>query len=187
MPLARVIWSSHADLSGSGPHNLISLCQALIHRHSPLAAVSCSTLIISLRLASRASLSSLFKSLLRWSPLFSRSVESGFPMVWSQGSAEYTASPFPEHNCWSCGTGFLEALLYLLLTRVIWSSHADLSGSGPHKLIALPLTLSRHSCWRQCHAATSIISFRLGSSASLSSPFSSSCYVASHCSAFLSC
>ena len=26
----------------------------------------------------------------------------------------------------------------LLLTRVIWSSHADLSGSGPHKLIALP-------------------------------------------------
>ena len=35
-----------------------------------------------------------------------RSVESGFSMVWSQGSAEYTASPFPEHNCWSCGTGF---------------------------------------------------------------------------------
>ena len=29
------------------------------------------------------------------------------------------------------------------VTRVIWSSHADLSGSGPHKLIALPLTLSR--------------------------------------------
>ena len=68
-----------------------------------------------------------------------------------------------------------EALLYLLLTRVIWSSHADLFGSGPHKLIALPLTLSRHSCWRQCHAATSIISLRLGSSASLSSPFSSFC------------
>ena len=88
------------------PHKLISLCQVLIHRHSPLAAVSCSTLIISLRLASRASLSSLFKSLLRWSPLFSRSVESGFSMVWSQGSAEYTASLFPEHNCWSCGTGF---------------------------------------------------------------------------------
>ena len=81
----------------------------------------------------------------------------------------------------------LEALLYLLLTRVIWSSHADLSGSGPHKLIALPLTLSRHSHWRQCHAATSKISLRLGSSASLSSPFSSSCYIASHCSAFLSC
>ena len=33
----------------------------------------------------------------------------------------------------------LEALLYLLLTRVIWSSHADLSGSGPHKIIALSL------------------------------------------------
>ena len=67
----------------------------------------------------------------------------------------------------------LEALLYLLLTRVIWSSRADLFGSGPHKLIALPLTLSRHSRWRQCHTATSIISLRLGSSASLSSPFSS--------------
>ena len=35
--------------------------------------------------------------------------------------------------------GFLEVLLYLLLTRAIWSSHADLSGSGPHKLIALSL------------------------------------------------
>ena len=33
----------------------------------------------------------------------------------------------------------LEALLYLSLTRVIWSSHADLSGSGPHKLIDLSL------------------------------------------------
>ena len=108
MSLARVIWSSHADLSGSGPHKLISPCQALIHRHSPLAAVSCSTLIISLRLASHASFSSPFKSLLCWSPLFSRSVESEFSMVWSQGSAEYTASPFPEHNCWSCGTGFLK-------------------------------------------------------------------------------
>ena len=32
--------------------------------------------------------------------------------------------------------------------------------------------------------STSIISLRLGSSASLSSPFSSSCYVGSHCSAF---
>ena len=59
-------------------------------------------------------------------------------MVWSQGGANYTASPFPEHNYWSCGT---EALLYLLLTRVIWSTHADLCGSVPHKLIALSLNL----------------------------------------------
>ena len=93
----RVIWSSHADLSGSGPHKLISLCQALIHRVMQH--------VNNLHLGSRASLSSPFKSLLRWSPLFSRSVESGFSMVGSQGSAEYTASPFPEHNCWSCGTG----------------------------------------------------------------------------------
>ena len=62
-------------------------------------------------------------------------------MVWSQGSAEYTASPFPEHN------------------------------TEP----ALPLAAVSH-------AATSIISLRLGSSASLSSPFSSFCCVASHCS-----
>ena len=45
----------------------------------------------------------------------------------------------------------LEALLYLLLTRVIWSSHADLSGSGPHKLIA-PSYFGTPG-WRQCHAA----------------------------------
>ena len=154
MSLARVIWSSHTDLSGSGPHKLISLCQALIHRHSPLAAVSCSTLIISLCLASRASLSSPFKSLLRWSPLFSRSMESGFSMVWSQGSAEYIhCKPFSGAQLLELWYRVLEALLYLLLTMVIWSSHADLSSSGPHKLIALPLTLSRHSRWRQCHTA----------------------------------
>ena len=81
----------------------------------------------------------------------------------------------------------LEALLYLLLTRFIWSSHADLSGSGPHKLIALSYTLNRHSPLAAVSRSTSIISLRLGSSASLSSPFSSSCYVGSHCSAFLSC
>ena len=181
--LTRVIWSSHADLSGSGPHKLISLCQALIHWHSPLAAVSCSTLLISLRLASRASLSSLFKSLLRWSPFCGIRILYGM----ESGQCRVHCKPFSGAQLLELWYRVLEALLYLLLTRVIWSSHADLSGSGPHKLIALPLTLSQHSRWRQCHAATSIISLRLGSSASLSSPFSSSCYVASHCSAFLSC
>ena len=48
-------------------------------------------------------------------------------------------------------------------------------------------TLSRHSPLAAVSRSTSIISLRLGSSASLSSPFSSSCYVCSHCSAFLSC
>ena len=48
-------------------------------------------------------------------------------------------------------------------------------------------TLSRHSPLAAVSRSTSIISLRLGSSASLSSPFSSSCYVGSHCSAFLSC
>ena len=41
---------------------------------------------------------------------------------------------------WSCGIyKVLEAVLYLLLTRVIWLSHADLSDSGPHQLTALSL------------------------------------------------
>ena len=34
----------------------------------------------------------------------------------------------------------LEALLYLLLVRVIWWSHVHLSGSGPHMLITLSYT-----------------------------------------------
>ena len=167
----------------------------LIHRHSPLAAVSCSTLIISLHLASRASLSSPFKSLLRWSPVFSRSVESGFSMVGVRVVQSTLQALFHGAQLLELWHRVLEALLYLLLTRVtkVWSSHADLSSSGPYKLIALPLTLSPKFYdtgtprWRQCHAATSIISLRLGSSASLSSPFSSSYYVGSHCSAFLSC
>ena len=46
-------------------------------------------------------------------------------------------------------------------------------------------TLSRHSPLAAVSSSTSIISLRLGSSAALSSPFSSSCYVCSHCSAFL--
>ena len=49
----------------------------------------------------------------------------------------------------------LEALLYLLLMRVIWPSHTDLSGSGPHKLNALTLIIHWAGTprWRQCHAA----------------------------------
>ena len=48
-------------------------------------------------------------------------------------------------------------------------------------------TLSRHSPLAAVSRSTPIIILRLGSSASLSSLFSSSCYVGSHCSAFLSC
>ena len=48
-------------------------------------------------------------------------------------------------------------------------------------------TLSRHSPLVAVSRTTSIISLRLGSSASLSSSFLSSCYVGSHCSAFLFC
>ena len=48
-------------------------------------------------------------------------------------------------------------------------------------------TLSWHSPLAAVSRSTSIMSLRFGSSASPSSPFSSSCYVGSHCSAFLSC
>ena len=59
---------------------------------------------------------------------------------------------------------------------------------GSHKPIALSLTtLSRHSPLATASRSTSMISLCLGSSASLSSPFSSPCYVGSHCSAFLFC
>ena len=61
-------------------------------------------------------------------------------MVWSQGDADYTASPFLEHNyILELWYRVLEALLNLLLTRVIWSSQVDLSGSGSHELITLSL------------------------------------------------
>ena len=59
-------------------------------------------------------------------------------MVWSQGGADYIhCKHFSRAQLLELCYRVLEALLYLLLTRVIWSSHADLSGSGPHKLIAL--------------------------------------------------
>ena len=48
-------------------------------------------------------------------------------------------------------------------------------------------TLSWHFPLAAVSRSTSITSLRFGSSASHSSPFSSSCYVGSHCSAFLSC
>ena len=48
-------------------------------------------------------------------------------------------------------------------------------------------TLSRHSLLAAVSRSTSVIGLCLGSSASLSSPFSNSCYIGSHCSAFLSC
>ena len=136
--------------------------------------MSCSTLIISLRLASRASLSPPFKSLLCWSPLWNQdSLWYGVRVVQS------TLKLFSGAQLLELWYRILEALLYLLRGIIIWSSHADLSGPGPHKLIALALTLCRHSCWRQSHAVTSIISLRLGSSTSLSSSFSSPCYVGS--------
>ena len=49
-------------------------------------------------------------------------------MVWSQGGADYDCQPFPGEQILELWYGILEALLYLLFTRVIWSSHADLSG-----------------------------------------------------------
>ena len=58
--------------------------------------------------------------------------------------------------------------------RPLWPS------SGPHKLTAVFNTLSRHSPLAAVSHSTSIISPRLGSSTSFSSPFSSPCYAGSH-------
>ena len=116
--------------------------------------------------------------------------------VWNQGSLGYGkepgwsrlhCKPFSEAQLLELWYRVLEALLYLVLTRVIWSSHADLSGSGSRANHSVFNTLSWHSPLAAVSRSTSIISLRLGSSPSLSSPFSSSCYVCSHCSAFLSC
>ena len=66
--------------------------------------------------------------------------------VWNQNSLGYGmeswwcrlyCKPFSGAQLLELWYRVLEALLYLLLTRVIWSSHADLSGSGPHELIVL--------------------------------------------------
>ena len=66
--------------------------------------------------------------------------------VWNQDSLSYGmesgwcrlhCKPFSGAQLLELWYRVLEALLYLLLTRVIWSSHADLSGSRPHELITL--------------------------------------------------
>ena len=68
--------------------------------------------------------------------------------VWNQDSLGYGmesgwcklhCKPFSGAQLLELWYRVLEALLYLLLTRIIWSSHVDLSGSGPHKIIALSL------------------------------------------------
>ena len=72
------------------------------------------------------------------------------------------------------GYKVLEALLYLLLARVIWSSHTDLSGSGPHKFIALSCDpkFSRWAADWEARWALSL-TLRLANCASLLSTFSS--------------
>ena len=68
--------------------------------------------------------------------------------VWNQDSLGYGTEsgwcrlhckPFSGAELLELWYRVLEVLLYLLLTRVIWPSHVDLSGSGPHKLITLSL------------------------------------------------
>ena len=96
-------------------------------------------------------------------------------MVWSQGGADYTASTFPEHSVPVTHEGYL-----VESRRPLWfgSSQANRSVFN---------TLRRHLPLVAVSRSTSIISLHLASRASLFSPFSSSCYIGSHCSAFLSC
>ena len=64
-----------------------------------------------------------------------------------------TCKPFSGAQLLELRYRVLKTLLYLLLTRFIWSSHVDLSGSGPHKLIALSLIHRAGTPrWQQCHA-----------------------------------
>ena len=118
--------------------------------------------------------------------------------VWNQDSLGYGmesgwcrlhCKPFSGAQLLELWYRVLEALLYLLPTfkgylvesrRPLWFGFSRANHSVFN-------TLSRHSPLAAVSRSTSIISLRLGSSASLSSPFSSSCYVCSHCSAFLSC
>ena len=110
--------------------------------------------------------------------------------VWNQDSLGYGmesgwcrlhCQPFSGEQILELWYGLLEALLYLLLTRVIWSSHADLSGLANRSVFN---TLSRHFPLAAVSHSTSIISLHLGSSASFSSPFSSPCYACSHVQPF---
>ena len=75
-------------------------------------------------------------------------------VLWGQGGLDYTVSPFPEHNYWSCGMEFRSPIgvaceSYLVEScRPLWfrSSPANLSLSGFN-------TLALSVAWRQCHAA----------------------------------
>ena len=60
-------------------------------------------------------------------------MDSGWCRLYCQPRAQYWSTIL---ELWY---GVLEALLQVLLMRAIWSSHADLSSSGPHKLIVLSL------------------------------------------------
>ena len=82
-------------------------------------------------------------------------------------------TPFPECNYWRFGTEFQKLFSSCCSARVICSSRAGLSGSGSHKLIVLNTEHSPLAA--ESWNTLLIISLRLTSRASLSSPFSSPC------------
>ena len=104
--------------------------------------------------------------------------------LWSQGGADYTASPFPEHVVVQ---GFRSSSVPVTHEGYLVESRRPLWFGSSQANYSVFNTLSRHYPLAAVSRSTSIITLCLGSSASLSSPFSSSCYVGSHCSAFLSC
>ena len=143
-------------------------------------------------------ISNLFKS---WHFLLkSRSIVHGYllstyrcgirilsAMIWSQGGA---ASPFWAGAVTIAGVvvwGFRSSSVPVNHDSCLVESRTPLwvgSSQANHSVFN---TLSQHSPLVAVSRSMSIISLLLGSSASLSSPFSSSCYVGSHCSAFLAC
>ena len=94
----------------------------------------------------------------------------------------------PEHLTGVLVQGFRSSSVPVTHEGYLVESRRPLSGFGSSQANRSVFnTLSRYSPLAAVSRSTPIISLRLGSSASLSSPFSSSYYVGSHCSAFLSC
>ena len=124
-----------------------------------------------------------------WVYLLSTGVESGFSRLWYgvrvvqttlQALFLSTITGVVVQDFRSCSVPVTHKGYLVESCRSLWF------GSSPANRSVFN-TLSRHSPLAAVSRSTSIISLRLGSSASLSSPFSSSCYVGSHCSAFLFC
>ena len=81
-------------------------------------------------------------------------------------------TPFPEHAYWSCGTGFRSSSVPVSHEGYLVESRRPLWFGSSLANRSVFNTLSRHYPLAAVSRSTPIIRLRLGSSASLSSPFS---------------